>query len=68
MDKIWRISKHAIFKELRPNHFIIMFAMEADKQKVLAGRPWHFDNFLLAMKLLDNTIQPKLMSFDSELF
>lgn len=37
--KIWRISKLTSFIEVKKNLFIVTFATEADKQKVMDVRP-----------------------------
>lgn len=39
MRKIWRLSKVASFKEVKRNLFIITFSTEAEKQKVVYGKP-----------------------------
>lgn len=57
-----------MFKELCQNFYTITFAIEVDRSRVLEGKPWLFDNYLLALKSLDSTIQPKSMSFNSEVF
>lgn len=53
MAKIWKISKPAMFQECGQNMFVITFATHAKKEKVLAGRPWLFDNCLLVLKIFD---------------
>lgn len=40
MEKVWRISKAAIFLEVCTNTFVITFNTIADKDRVWAGRPW----------------------------
>lgn len=68
MAKIWKISMPTIFKEIRQNLLTIMFATEADKLKVVEGRPWLFDNLLIALKPLGSTLTPKKMVIDKEAF
>lgn len=65
---VWKISKIAVFKEMNPNLFIITFNTEVDKIRVLEGRPWLFDNYLLAMRPIDCVLQPNKMAFGSEAF
>lgn len=57
MGKIWRIHIAAYFKEFKKNLFIVTFSTEVEKQCVLAGRPWLFNNNLIALKSLDGQRQ-----------
>lgn len=43
LGKIWKISKLGLFKIVGHNTYMIMFANEADKLRVMDGRPWLFD-------------------------
>lgn len=38
------------FENLGNNIFSFKFGLEADKQKVMAGGPWHFDRGLIMLK------------------
>lgn len=53
MGKIWCISKPAIFSEVGSNSFIVTFATEIDKQRVINGKLWLFDGHLFALQNLD---------------
>lgn len=66
MEKIWRLSKYVVFKEVEKNLFIITFTTEAEKQRVLAGKHWLFDNFLFALQPLDGRKKIKKINFDFE--
>lgn len=68
MNKVWRISKATKFLEVSTNTSVITFETQADKERVWAGRPWLFDNQLLALKSFDGFTPPQLMSFDIESF
>lgn len=57
MGKIWRISKQAAFTEVEKNMFMVTFATETDKYKVMSGKPWLFDSNLFALKDLDGQCQ-----------
>ena len=46
---VWKTIKEIKIEELGNNIFIFQFGCEADKQKVLAGGPWHFDKALIVM-------------------
>lgn len=64
MDKIWRLSAMAVFKEVGHNVFTISFANTADKTRVETGRPWLFDNNLFVLLEFDGLTPPKSMCFD----
>lgn len=49
------------------NVFIITFGVEADKQRILDGRPWLFDQHLLILKHLGGYSQPDAYQFDTKL-
>lgn len=68
MNKIWRISRSSSFKEVGDNLFIITFATELDKQRVLDGQSWLFDNQLFVLKHLEVNSSPISTSFDLEVF
>lgn len=64
MGKIWRLSSKAIFKEVRPNVFTILFVTFVDKSRVENGRPWLFDNNIFVLLEFDGLTLPKSMCFD----
>ncbi|XP_040994394.1 uncharacterized protein LOC121240945 [Juglans microcarpa x Juglans regia] len=68
MEKIWRVGKLLEFHEFRANSFIITFANPGDKNRVLGGKPWQFDNCLFVLKPFDGFTQPHKMRFDNEEF
>ncbi|KAF5454463.1 hypothetical protein F2P56_024125 [Juglans regia] len=68
MAKVWRISRKALFQEVGTNKFVITFANQADKQRILDGRPWLFDNQLFVILPLDGFIPPQQMDFSRERF
>ena len=43
-------NKRKKIKSLGNNIFMFKFGLEAYKQKVMAGRPWHFDRTLIMLK------------------
>lgn len=49
MGRIWRLHKVASFKEANKNLFIVTFSTETEKQRVMAGRLWLFDNNLFIL-------------------
>lgn len=55
MDKI------ITFRGIRENTFAIIFANGKDRDRVLAERPWLFDNNLFVLRPFDVTVQPHLI-------
>ncbi|XP_042954547.1 uncharacterized protein At4g02000-like [Carya illinoinensis] len=68
MARVWRLSKPAIFKDLGSNSFVISFATHVDKERVMDGRLWLFDNQLFTLKLFDGMSKPQEVNFESEVF
>lgn len=64
MVKIWRLSKLATFREVRPNVFSITFANHANKSCVVDGRPLFFDNNFFVINYFDGFIQLSIMKCD----
>lgn len=57
MGKIWCLSKPAAFTKVGKNMFIVTFATETDKQRVVNDKPWLFDGHLFALQNLDGAHQ-----------
>ncbi|XP_042944620.1 uncharacterized protein LOC122278503 [Carya illinoinensis] len=68
MGKIWRISKRVVFQEVGKNVFVITFAYHADRQRILAGKPWLFANVLFLIMPYNGNLQPGKMHADKEAF
>lgn len=68
MVKIWKVSRLAKFQDCGDNMFTVTFATHADRQKVMARRPWSFDNNLFALKVINAFTPPSKIQFDSEVF
>lgn len=68
MEKTWKVGKPFFFREIYPNMLVITFANQADKQRVLEGKPWLFDNNLFVLQPFDGFTQPHPMSYDFETF
>ncbi|XP_042958149.1 uncharacterized protein LOC122293721 [Carya illinoinensis] len=66
MGKVWRISRRAKFQEVGANIFAIQFANEADKMRVMDGRPWLFDSHLFIILPFNGLIPPQRMDFSKE--
>lgn len=61
-------QKISYFQRGWENTFTITFATNADKQKLLDGRLYLFDNNLFALQALDSSIQLAKTQFHFELF
>jgi hypothetical protein len=66
--RIWRIDGEVVFKEVQPNVWMFEFSQEGDKQHVLAGRPWSFDRFILALSEFDGSIPSSQWDFTTSPF
>jgi hypothetical protein len=66
--RIWRIEKEVNFKEIQPNMWMFEFSQEADKLKVLEGRLWSFDRFLIALLEFDGSIPFSQWNFSTSPF
>ncbi|KAL2902768.1 hypothetical protein RDABS01_027850 [Bienertia sinuspersici] len=58
MNQIWSLTKKAVFREIENNMFVIQFFHWRDKEKVMNGRPWSFDQHLILLQDLDSSMQP----------
>lgn len=55
----------AIFFEIGRNTFTVTFNIDADKQGIMEGRPWQFDNNLYVLKQLEGRAQTSFMLFNT---
>lgn len=62
MNEVWAISKGALFRPIENDLFVVQFASLRDKNKVLAGRPWTFDQNLMLLNEIDGSAQPSNIS------
>ena len=62
LNQIWTLSKEALFRRIENSLFVIQFATAKDKAKVMAGRPWTFDNHLVLLEEIDGSVQPSEIS------
>ena len=58
MNQIWALSKGALFRAIENGLFVVQFANVRDKEKVLSGRPWTFDQNLVMLNDIDGEQQP----------
>lgn len=66
--KVLKLSKLASFMEICTNLLIITFVIQADKLRVMEGRPSLFDNNLFILKPFDGFIQPHLITSPMKLY
>lgn len=62
LNQIWTLSKEARFRRIENSLFVIQFATAKDKAKVMAGRPWTFDNHLVLLEEIEGSVQPSEIS------
>jgi hypothetical protein len=68
MARLWKTASKVVFKELQDNMWLIEFASEADKRRVLEGCPWLFDRSVLILKEVEENIPPAQMDFSKSPF
>lgn len=52
MKKIWWVRNQMEFHKIC---FVVTFATQGDRSKVLDGCPWLFDNYLFALRVFDES-------------
>lgn len=58
LNQIWSISNGALFRAIENGLFVVQFANQRDKTKVMPGRPWTFDQHLVLLNEIEGTQQP----------
>ncbi|KAL2895150.1 RNA helicase NPH-II [Bienertia sinuspersici] len=58
MNQIWAISKGALFRQIENGLFVVQFAHNKDRTKVLDGRPWTFDQHSVMLDEVKGNQQP----------
>lgn len=43
LNQVWQTKKEVKIEKIGENIFIFKFGNEADKKRILAGGPWHFN-------------------------
>lgn len=62
LNQIWAISNGALFRTIENGFFVVQFASLRDKSKVMAGRPWTFDQNLVLLNEIEGDLQPSNLS------
>ncbi|XP_021731496.1 uncharacterized protein LOC110698385 [Chenopodium quinoa] len=58
MLKVWNLSNNLVIRVLNPNLFAFQFFHWRDKEKILRGRPWCWENHLLILAEIVGDEQP----------
>ncbi|XP_021729763.1 uncharacterized protein LOC110696718 [Chenopodium quinoa] len=59
LKKVWSLSRGVIFRKIENNLFIIQFFHWKDREKILNGEPWIFDNNVVILKETNGAEQPE---------
>ncbi|XP_050207905.1 uncharacterized protein LOC126657281 [Mercurialis annua] len=61
-NSIWKLNKGFGLKQWPNNIFVFQFYSTRDKDRVIMGSPWTFDNNLLVLKDVDGILNSSLIS------
>ncbi|XP_021750424.1 uncharacterized protein LOC110716098 [Chenopodium quinoa] len=61
LKQVWSLSRDVVFRKIENNFFMIQFFHWRDKEKVIDGAPWTFDNNILLLKEVQGNEQPDLI-------
>lgn len=64
LKSVWRLKDGIAIRMVETNFFIFQFFLASDKEKVIRGRPWFFDNQLLILLEIDGKEQVSEVSFN----
>lgn len=62
MTLIWAVPKGMIFRAIENGYFVIQFANVRDREKVLDGSPWTFDQHLVLLSEIKGSVQPSAIN------
>lgn len=68
LNQIWTISKNALFRPIENGLFVVQFVNPRDKMKVMAGRPWTFDQNLVILNEIEGNAQPSSIALNHSPF
>lgn len=68
MAKVWNSEGWITFKKFGVNKFLLEFQLLTDKEKLLQGRPWSFDQHLICFSDFHGGLSPFEVQFQLELF
>ena len=58
MKNIWQPRHDVEIRSIEKNLYVFQFHHWRDKQKVIEGQPWHFDNHVILMKDIKGNCKP----------
>ncbi|XP_021848791.1 uncharacterized protein [Spinacia oleracea] len=68
MMKVWAPANNMVIRVIGPNLFAFQFFHWRDKEKVLMGRPWCWENHLVVLKEVAGDEQPENVILDRSPF
>lgn len=68
MTQIWALHRNMVVRAIGTNTFVFQFFHWKDKEKILDGRPWCFDQKLLVIDTVNGDEQPSQVKLDTSPF
>lgn len=68
LNRVWQTEGKSRLSEMGRNAFLIELSDLVDKRRIMHGRPWSFDKFLICLQDCEGIISPKDMQFSWEPF
>ena len=68
MNQIWALNHGLVVRTIDTNTFVFQFFHWKDKEKILEGRPWSFEQKLLVLQPIEGDEQPSQVVLDSSPF
>ena len=65
---LWHTKRGFEVRDMGDNRMLFIFSEKSDADRVLAGEPWSFDRFLVALKRIGRQTEMKGLVFDSAHF
>lgn len=64
MLQVWSLKEGVFIRAPESNMFVFQFFHWKDREKVLHGRPWCFEQKLLVLQEIDKEVQPSKVTFN----
>ena len=64
MLRLWGVTRGITVKDIGENLFVFQFTQAAERNRVLKGSPWLFDNYLLALTEFDGSCPASHIQFN----
>ena len=65
---LWHTKKGFEVRDMGNHRVLFLFSEESDIDRVVAGEPWTFDKYLVALKRIQSQLEMKSLEFDSAHF